>query len=145
MIAFLKNICLMPSCYTCQFKGLDRQGDITLGDLWGIKNILPNMDDDKGVSLVLISSDNGRDMFKKIQDKILYYEVNLDDAIRYNSSIIKPANYNPKRERFLKDLDLMDFDKLVKKYCSDSIFVIIKKRIKCLLKKTLLRLKLLFR
>jgi len=145
MIAFLKNICLMPSCYMCQFKGLNRQGDITLGDFWGIENILPNVDDDKGVSLVLINSDNGKDLFEKTQDKVLYYKVNLDDAILYNSSIIKPVNYNPKREKFLKELNLIKFDKLVKKDCSDSIFVIIFKKIKHLLHMVLLKCKLLFK
>ncbi|MDD5638816.1 MAG: Coenzyme F420 hydrogenase/dehydrogenase, beta subunit C-terminal domain [Candidatus Pacebacteria bacterium] len=145
MIAFLKNICLRPSCYVCQFKDLYGQGDITLGDFWGIENILPNLDDNKGVSLVLVNSDNGKDIFKKIQDKTLYYKVNLDDAILYNSPIIKSVNYNPKREKFLKELDLIKFDELVKKHCSDSLSVIIFKKVKHLLHVVLLKCKLLFK
>jgi len=130
MIAFLKNICLQPSCYSCQFKGLHKQGDITLGDFWGIKNILPNLDDDKGVSLVIINNDNGKNMFEKIQNRILYRKVNLSDAIRYNSAITKSVAYNSKREIFFEKLESMKFNELVKKYCSDSLFVIIFKKIK---------------
>ena len=139
MIAFLKNISLQPSCYSCQFKSLHRQGDITLGDFWGIKNILPNLDDDKGVSLVIINSNNGKNIFEKIQNRILYHKVNLklSDVIRYNSAITKSVDCNPKREIFFEKLESMKFDELVKKYCSDSLFIITFKKIKSITRKIL--------
>lgn len=39
MRAFLKDVCLRPSCYACKFKSIYRQSDITLADFWGIQNI----------------------------------------------------------------------------------------------------------
>jgi coenzyme F420-reducing hydrogenase beta subunit len=145
MIAFLKNICLRLSCYVCKFKGFNRQGDITLGDFWGIENILPKIDDNKGTSLVLVNSNNGKDMLKKIKNAILCYKVDLKNVVRFNSSIIKSVAYNSKREAFFEELELMKFDELVKKYCSDNIFLIIKKKIKHLLRKLLSRLSSLFK
>ena len=37
--AYLDNIILRPSCYSCLFKGFNRNSDITLGDCWGINSI----------------------------------------------------------------------------------------------------------
>jgi len=145
MIAFLKDVCLRPSCYACKFKSLYRQGDITLGDFWGIENILPELDDNKGVSLVLVNSNNGKDMLKKIKSEILCYKVNLGDVVRYNSSIIKPVVYNSKRRVFFEELGVIKFDKLVKKHCSDNTFLMIKKKTKYLLRGILSRLELLFK
>jgi coenzyme F420-reducing hydrogenase beta subunit len=140
MKAFLKDICLRPSCYACEFKTLNRESDITLADFWGIENLLPEMDDDKGTSLIFINSKNGQSMLKKIKDQILYNEIDINKAVSYNSAAIKSAEYNPKKDSFFEELDKIRFDKLVRKYCSNSIYTRIKMRIKLvvcvILKKT---------
>jgi coenzyme F420-reducing hydrogenase beta subunit len=56
--AFMKFISIRPSCFRCKFKGEHRASDITLADFWGIQNVISNMDDDKGISLVIINSQN---------------------------------------------------------------------------------------
>lgn len=53
MNAFLANLSLRPSCYACPAKSGKSRADITIGDFWGIENIRPDIDDDKGVSLIL--------------------------------------------------------------------------------------------
>ncbi|WP_157882680.1 Coenzyme F420 hydrogenase/dehydrogenase, beta subunit C-terminal domain [Thermoclostridium stercorarium] len=130
MKAFLKNICLRPSCYNCKFKTLHRQSDITLADFWGIQNILPEMDDDKGTSLIFINSMKGQAVFEEIKDSLVYKEVDIEQAVRYNSLAVKSAEYNIKRYAFFKELDKLPFDLLIKKYCKDPLAVIIKKLIK---------------
>ena len=55
--AFLRNICLRRSCYACKFKSKNGFSDITLADFWGIQNVLPQMDDGKGTSLILVKSE----------------------------------------------------------------------------------------
>lgn len=137
MRAFLKDICLRPSCYNCQFKTLNRQSDITLADFWGIQNLLPEMDDDKGTSLIFVNSKKGQKMFKEIKDDILYKEVDINEAVSYNSAAVKSAKYNPKRNDFFRDLDRLPFDQLVKKYCSDAISFRVKKKIKGAIRLTL--------
>jgi len=130
MKAFLKNICLRPSCYNCIFKTLQRQSDITLADFWGIQNILPEMDDDKGTSLVFINSLKGQAVIEEIKDRIVYKEVNIDQAVKYNSSAVESAEYNINREDFFEELDKLPFDLLVKKYCKEPLDVRIKKSMK---------------
>ena len=116
MQAFLRNTSLRESCYNCQFKKKNRASDITLADFWGIENIAPEMDDDKGTSLVIVNSEKGKQIFEQIKDKIMYKEVDFEEAIRYNPSMTSSSAKDPNREKFFENLDKMPFDKLVKKY-----------------------------
>ena len=116
MQAFLRNTSLRESCYNCQFKKKNRASDITLADFWGIENVAPEMDDDKGTSLVIVNSEKGKQIFEQIKDKIMYKEVDFEEAIRYNPSMTSSSAKDPNREKFFENLDKMPFDKLVKKY-----------------------------
>jgi coenzyme F420-reducing hydrogenase beta subunit len=137
MRAFLKDICLRPSCYACEFKGLHRQSDITLADFWGIQNVLPELDDDKGTSLIFVNSVHGQSILDQIKDRILCKEVDINEAVSYNSAAIKSSKYNPKREEFLQELEKQPFDKLIKKYCSDTMLVRLKRGAKSIARKAL--------
>lgn len=143
MRIFLNDICLRPSCYDCKFKGLNRNSDITLADFWGIKNIIPEMDDDKGTSLIFVNSDKGKKVFEVISSKMEYKDVNIEDAVKYNPAAIKSASYNPKRESFMKKRNKLSFDKLVKKYCIENFSIRIRKVIKSRLRGLLFRLGLI--
>ena len=79
---------MRPSCYNCQFKGINRISDITLADFWGVQNILPDMDNDQGTSLILINTSKGYEMFQKVKNKMVYKKVDLDKAVLYNSAAI---------------------------------------------------------
>lgn len=133
MKAFLTNISLRPSCYSCKFKTIHRQSDITLADFWGISNIFPDMDDDKGTSLVFVNNQKGNSIFNAIKDRMQYREAEINEAIKYNSSAIKSVLPHIKGEDFFRDLDNIPFDILVQKYCSDPIYIIIKNNIKDIL------------
>lgn len=116
MISFLKNVNLRHSCYACQFKGINRKSDITIGDFWGAEKILPRMDDGKGTSLVLIHNAKGYQIFNMIKDCIKFEEVDIDDALQYNPAVIQSAYPHPKRAIFFKKLGELPYDKLVQKY-----------------------------
>lgn len=120
MKAFLKDVCLRPSCYSCDFKSLHRESDITLADFWGIHRVLPEMDDDKGTSLIFINSKSGQAMLEKIRDKIECEEVDINQTVSFNPSAIRSARYNPNREDFFRELAQLGFDELVNKYCCDK-------------------------
>ncbi|MFI3325747.1 MAG: Coenzyme F420 hydrogenase/dehydrogenase, beta subunit C-terminal domain [Clostridia bacterium] len=117
---FLGHVSLRPSCFDCNFKNINRQSDITLADFWGIQNVMPEMDDDKGTSLLIINSDKGKNIFKEIEHQISYKKADLQVAIKHNPSMIKSVGYNTKRDDFLRDIDTMSFDKCVKKYCEST-------------------------
>lgn len=121
MRAFLNDICLRPSCYNCRFKTLARDSDITLADYWGIQAQHPEMDDDKGTSLVMVHSKKGAMIFDSLKEQIYYKEVDVAEAISNNQSALKAAVWNAKRQEFFLDMDSNEFDALIEKYCKDKI------------------------
>lgn len=143
MRAFLKDVCLRPSCYDCNFKGLNRQSDITLADFWGIQNVLPEMDDDKGTSLILVNSESGQSVFNEIKEGMIYKKVMLEEAISYNSAATKSSHYNSNRDMFMANKDNLSFDRLVKKYCTDKLAIRIRRRFRVVLKKVVTKLGLM--
>ena len=61
---FLQGEVYRESCYHCRFPSEGRQGDITLGDYWGVRQDLVarmgDVDPDLGVSCVLVNTQKGR-------------------------------------------------------------------------------------
>jgi coenzyme F420-reducing hydrogenase beta subunit len=143
MKAFLNNICLRPSCYECQFKTLNRQSDITLADFWGIVNIIPELDDDKGTSLVFVNSNRGKIFFENILTEAKFKEVNINKALEYNSAAIESAKNNSNRNSFFADLERLKFDKLVKKYCTEKLYIRVKNKEKIIIRRFLHKVGLL--
>lgn len=83
MRSFLRNLCLRPSCFHCPAKGGRSRADISLGDFWSIRQHLDGFDDDRGVTLVYINSDKGRDHYLQIYCQ----DVELDPSVPYNSML----------------------------------------------------------
>ena len=110
---------LRPSCYECQFKKLPHMSDITIGDFWGIDKIDSAFNDDKGVSLVLINTSQGRKIFEKIKGDSIFMPCSLKESIQ--PRLISPTPCPHEREQFYNDICNMDFDKLVKKYTCSSL------------------------
>ena len=126
MKVFLKDLCLRPSCYNCHSKSLHRNSDITLADFWGIKDVCPEMYDNKGTSLVFINSKKGKQLFNKIIKDIKYQEVNINEVSKYNPSSFKSANIPEKRENYMNNIFNNQFDKYSKKYTKLSIWLYLK-------------------
>lgn len=126
MKVFLKDLCLRPSCYNCHSKSLHRNSDITLADFWGIKEVCPEMYDNKGTSLVFINSKKGKQLFNKIIKDIKYQEVNINEVSKYNPSSFKSANIPEKRENYMNNIFNNQFDKYSKKYTKLSIWLYLK-------------------
>jgi len=113
MLMFLRNFCLRPSCHNCMEKK-DKKSDITLGDFWGINASLPEMNDDKGTSLVLLRTEKGRVLFNKIQvnKKTADYSI----AIKYNTAENHSVPMPLERPSFFRDMSAMSFKKLSRRY-----------------------------
>jgi len=85
MQVFLNNLDLRPSCYACPAKCGKSGSDISLADFWGIDSVIPQKDNDKGISLVLIHTMNGQKHFDSAE--ISCKQTDYGDAFRGNSSI----------------------------------------------------------
>lgn len=67
----------LEGCFKCRFTNLTRYGDITLGDLWGIEKVAPEMDDNKGTSLVLLNTPKGTDVFEELEKYVELKEIDI--------------------------------------------------------------------
>lgn len=104
MKLFVGDYISRPSCENCQFKGYHRDSDITLGDFWGIWDIAPEMDDNKGTSAVLIQSAKGADLWNTIRENVKAKEVDLKEISLQNPSILYSSKANPKRDEVLEKI-----------------------------------------
>lgn len=113
------NMFERPSCYTCEFKGLPRLADITLGDFWGIEKVDPALDKNLGTSLILCNTEKGQTFFNRVASKLNCKEFALQDAIRGNYTVVMggACEYpNVDRDALFADMDRMSFDELAQKY-----------------------------
>ncbi|MCQ2387257.1 MAG: Coenzyme F420 hydrogenase/dehydrogenase, beta subunit C-terminal domain [Clostridia bacterium] len=133
---FLRNYSLRLSCYNCNAKKTESMSDFTIADFWGLNNVAPNMQDNKGVSLVLINSEKGKEIFEKQKIQLIIQEVSFDKSIMnnpsYNMSSKKPLD----RQEFFDDLRKMKYEEIKIKYCKDnfSLYIKIKRFVKKLIK-----------
>ncbi len=116
MQMFLQNICLRPSCYSCEFKKKNRISDITLADFWGCQRVCPEMDDNKGLSAVMIHSDKGQALFDAIRSGAEVKQVDVSQIAAGNPSLMQSCALPSKRDEFMSHIDDFSIDKLAKKY-----------------------------
>lgn len=75
------------SCYGCNYKSVHRVSDMTIGDYWGVEKYHPDFQQREGVSVILINSNNGRTIFDRIKDNLLYENSNVVFATEKNSLV----------------------------------------------------------
>ena len=98
MKLFVGGCLSRESCSSCQFKGVDRLSDLTLGDCWGIWDFDPDFDDDKGISLVLVHSSLGSRLFQELAESCSCHPIAAGAAAERNPAITQACKPHPKRE-----------------------------------------------
>ena len=102
MRGFLSDVYLRPSCYRCRCKNGVSHSDLTIADFWGVNQLMPDFDDDKGVGLVLVNTDKGKAMLECLDMEIRPSTV--EDARRFNNGFKEELKAHPKREEFFRNL-----------------------------------------
>lgn len=112
MRGFLADLYTRPSCHACPAKQRRSGSDLTLGDFWGIESLMPEIDDDKGVSAIIVNSDKGKQVLHNINVEL--YEVQYDELTTRNPALVKSFPITPKRIEFFKE-DGSTFEEKVKR------------------------------
>lgn len=99
MKGFLADLYLRPSCYACPAKCLKSGSDITVGDYWGIQNVMPEIDDDKGICCLMVNTDKGGQLLPS-KEWIEYRNSDYSTVIKYNMACIVSVAPNLKRKLF---------------------------------------------
>lgn len=101
--AFLNDVINRECCAECQFQKIPRQGDLTIGDFWGIEDCDPELDDNKGCSVILVNSEKGRKLLDNCKNEfVVLREENIKDAIVKNPNIISSSIPHPARKKFFE-------------------------------------------
>ena len=61
---FRYELCLSPSCAACRYTTVHREGDVTIGDFWGVEESFPALDDGAGVSAVMVNTEKGKKLWE---------------------------------------------------------------------------------
>ena len=110
---FLKNLILRKACYHCKYSNEQHSTDITLADYWGINKYYPELNDEKGYSLIIVNTKKGEQLLNNIKENIDIQEIEWDKA-KY---VYKTHEDYPeqKRDDFLNDLEKYGLDMAFKK------------------------------
>ena len=111
LYGFLQNLYLRPSCTQCTaLRGAQHRADLTLADLWGAQDVCPELDDDTGLSLVMVNTQKGRQALREVERELTVFPMRTDALLRYNPSIEHTAKAHPKRARFFCMYEKHGFD-----------------------------------
>lgn len=134
MRGFLADLYLRPSCYACPAKALKSGSDITLGDFWGIQNVMPDYDDDKGVSAVLLNTEKGVLAFNSIAADTR--KSNFETVALYNPALVHNPICSKKRAEFYKKYKT-DLSGIIRKLSRPPFKVLVAGKIKNAIRKVL--------
>ncbi len=115
MLMFLRDYCLRPSCYECKAKE-NKLSDLTMADFWGIQKVAPEMNDNRGISLVLVRTQKGMEIFNQICKNMVIKEVSYEDGVRNNPVDYRSVARPNQRDNFFMDMNNMNFEELTVKY-----------------------------
>lgn len=126
---------MRPSCFQCPFKKEKRLSDFTIADCWGANRLVPELNDNKGLSSVIVHSRKGFELWQQLSEKLDYKEISIKEIADGNLNLKENKPQSGNRQLFynmLSDNPRKAFVKLcmVKQ---PSIFIKIKERlINCL-------------
>lgn len=116
----LSDNCLRHSCYNCIARQLPRKADLTIGDFWGVKKILPDINEKKGVSVIFTHSIKANEIVKRIATSTSLIKTPFSHSVYENSAFwISPTCY-PSREKFISYLRKHGYQKTVKHFYKRS-------------------------
>lgn len=101
--AFLSGYCSNEACYSCPYACMERTGDLTLADFWGLGKRIPfDGDASKGCSLILVNTEKGEMMLQAVRDKLFLEERTPEEARSGNGQLRAPIGRQPMRDAFYR-------------------------------------------
>lgn len=114
--AFGRALFLRPCCHRCPYACMNRPGDFTLGDLWGLRpDELPEQQR-LGVSLLLVNTPHGSHIFGQLPLNCRPFPV--ERAIAGNPRLASPTVQPADRGAFFAAYALEPFDQVARKFCA---------------------------
>ncbi len=110
-----------PSCAACRFTALQRASDITIADYWGIEKYSPKWFDSLGVSVVLLNSPQGAELFAQAGPDLLTEERPQEEALSEQKRLSEPVKFSEARALFWQEYQKFGFAYLMKKHTGGNL------------------------
>ena len=114
MDMFLEGFTIRECCYRCGFRQQHIASDLTVSDFWGIDAVFPELNDDRGISLVMAHTEKGRFLLENARALSLT-PVDIETALQKNRMAKECRERSPRREKYLNALGSRQFDYLYDK------------------------------
>lgn len=112
---FYSNYVLRDSCFHCQYTNLNRSGDITIGDCWGIDKINTEFSDWLGVSLIIVNTKNGAKLWNSASNAFDVIDVEKEHVMQKN--LYEPTDKPDNTETFWHDYHQFGPEYCFYRYC----------------------------
>lgn len=110
IVGFLRGLFYRESCYQCRYAKIGRVSDITLGDFRYPKNSKDVIaGENRLLSKVLINTDYGAHLIKKVTNHICVKNIYLKDLINEGGQLTHPMPMHPQRTQFLHEYTTLGF------------------------------------
>ena len=127
--SFLRCETYRESCYSCPFSSMERPGDVTIGDFWGIEKFHPEIDRTKGVSCLIVNSEKGKRMLEKCSDKFNFIGTSLEEVSAGNRNLRHPSERPEIRGDIYNGIDSENLDRYFSKFKRGNEFLFATKRL----------------
>lgn len=125
---FLSGSIYRNSCYSCPYANTHREGDFTLGDLWGAEGLNLPFRTDKGCSLLLLNTRKAAKIFAELN--CLSKEVPLDYIVKHNAQLRTPSAFSVERNKILYRHRFWNPQKIHRAFVRENFKIIAVRRIK---------------
>ncbi len=118
MRGFLGNTYLKDSCYHCRFRNFQSGADLILGDFWGAETEMPQIDDNTGLSAVIICSEKGKTFFEALN--LECFPISSEKIIKNNRNIVQSPSPNQNRGTFYRLANEIGYSQAIEKMFWES-------------------------
>lgn len=130
---FYSGNILRKCCYACPYANLERVSDITIGDFWGIQNTDIKLPTKQGVSVCIINTKLGEEVFAKLKDKLVIKNATIQDAIEKQPRLRGVCAKPDHREEFWDEYWSKGAKYVIEKYGECTPYLVFKYEIKKIL------------
>lgn len=136
---FTGSYILRTSCHSCPFAMRERGADITLGDFWAYDALPADFVDDEGISMVLVNTDLGQQLWQQVKKQTEYVVSDMPTALRRQQPLKKPVWKNKDRAKFWACYERRDLETALRRYTDLGLLTRWKKIVKELVRSLLKR------
>lgn len=107
---FWYHYLVRESCYCCKYHSLERPGNITIGDYWGVEKTLPGFMDEWGMSCILVNDGQGLALLNQAKEYLDLHKTSVSDVANAAQPMLFKQPEDDRQNIFWKAYDKGGFE-----------------------------------